>query len=83
MAIIWNKSIKELVWEVVSDKNNKTRIILVKSVKVHPLYKKRFIVKKKFYVHDEKNESKIWDKIKVRETKPISKTKRWKLIEVM
>ena len=55
MAIIGNKSIKELVWEVVSDKTDKTRTVLVKSVKMHPLYKKRFVVSKKYYIHDEKN----------------------------
>jgi small subunit ribosomal protein S17 len=55
----------------------------VKSVKVHPLYKKRFIVKKKFYIHDEKNSSKVGDVIKFRETKPLSKLKRWALVEII
>ncbi len=83
MAIIWNKSIKELVWEVVSDKTDKTRTVLVKSVKMHPLYKKRFVVSKKYYIHDEKNESKLWDKVKFRECKPLSKNKRRNLIEIV
>lgn len=83
MAIIWNKSIKELVWEVVSDKTDKTRTVLVKSVKMHPLYKKRFVVSKKYYIHDEKNESKLWDKVKFRECKPLSKNKRRNLIEII
>ena len=83
MAIIGNKSIKELVWEVVSDKKDKTRTVLVKSVKMHPLYKKRFVVSKKYYIHDEKNESKIWDTIRFRECRPLSKNKRWKLIEIV
>jgi small subunit ribosomal protein S17 len=81
MAIIWNKSIKEFVGEVISDKTDKTRIVMVKSVKVHPLYRKRFIVRKKYYVHDEQNISKIGDMVKIREIKPISKLKRWALIE--
>jgi len=81
MAIIWNKNIKELIGEVISDKTDKTRIVLVKSVKVHPLYRKRFIVRKKYYVHDEQNVSKIWDVVKFRETKPVSKLKRWALVE--
>lgn len=81
MAIIWNKNIKELIGEVISDKTDKTRIVLVKSVKVHPLYRKRFIVRKKYYVHDEQNISKIGDMIKFREIKPISKLKRWALVE--
>lgn len=80
MAIIWNKNIKEFVGEVVSDKTDKTRIVLVKTVRVHPLYKKRFIVRKKYYVHDEANVSKLWDTVKIRESKPISKLKRWVLI---
>ena len=83
MAIIWTKSIKEFVGEVVSDKTDKTRIVLVKSVRVHPLYKKRFIVKKKFYIHDEKNTSKLGDVVKFRETKPLSKLKRWALVEII
>ena len=80
MAIIWTKNIKELVGEVVSDKMDKTRVVLVKSVKVHPLYKKRFIVKKKYYAHDEQNTSKIGDMVKIREVIPTSKLKRWGII---
>ncbi len=83
MTIIWNKNIKELTWEVISDKLSTTRVILVRSVKTHPLYKKRFVVKKKYYAHDEKNESKLWDRVLIRETKPMSKLKKWKLIKVL
>ena len=80
MAIIWTKNIKEFVGEVISDKMDKTRVVLVKSVKVHPLYKKRFIVRKKYYVHDEQNTSKTGDTVKIREASPTSKLKRWVLI---
>jgi len=83
MAIIWSKNIKELVWVVVSDKSDKTRVISVVSVKMHPLYKKRFSVKKKYYVHDAENVSKIWDNVKIREIKPLSKTKRRLMVEVL
>lgn len=83
MAIIWNKSIKEFVGEVISDKTDKTRVVLVKSVKVHPLYKKRFIVRKKYYAHDEQNVSKMGDNVKIREVSPISKLKRWLVIETL
>jgi small subunit ribosomal protein S17 len=83
MVIIWNKSIKELLWEVVSDKTDKTRTVLVKTVKMHPLYKKRFIVRKKYYAHDEENVSKLWDMIKIRECRPVSKLKKWKFIEIV
>lgn len=53
MTIIGDKNIKELVGEVVSDKMEATCVVLVKSVKVHPLYKKRYVVKKKYYAHNE------------------------------
>lgn len=83
MTIIWNKNIKELTGEVMSDKVDTTRVVLVRTVKTHPLYKKRFVVKKKYYVHDDKNESKIGDTVLIRETSPMSKLKRWKLIKVL
>ena len=81
MTIIGDKNIKELVGEIVSDKMLKTRVVLVKSVKVHPLYKKRFVVKKKYYAHDENNLSKVWDSVKIRATKPMSRLKRWTIVE--
>lgn len=83
MAIIGNKNIKEFIGEVMSDKTAKTRTVLVKTVQTHPLYKKRFVVSKKYYAHDEENVSKMGDKVKIRETKPISKTKRRKVIEIV
>lgn len=83
MTIIWNKNIKEIIGEIISDKVSKTRTVLVKTVKVHPLYKKRFVVKKKYYAHDESNLSKMWDNVLIRETKPISKLKKRKLIKVI
>ena len=81
MAIIWNKNIKEFIGEVISDKTDKARVVLVKSVKVHPLYRKRFVVRKKYYAHDAQNVSKIGDMVKIREIKPISKLKKWALVE--
>lgn len=83
MVIIGNKNIKELTGKVVSDKMNQSLVVVVESVKMHPIYKKRFVVKKKFYVHDEANQAKIWDTVRIRETKPISKLKRWKLMEII
>lgn len=83
MVIIWNKSIKELLGEVVSDKTATTRTILVKSVKVHPLYKKRFIVRKKYYAHDPQNISKMGDTVNIRETTPVSKTKKRLVVDVV
>lgn len=86
MAILWNKSpknIKELTGTVVSDKMDKTRVVEVETVKVHPLYKKRYKVKKKYYIHDEKNESKAGDVVSFREAKPLSRLKRWALIQII
>lgn len=83
MAVIGNKHIKELVGTVTSDKMDKTRTIMVKSVRMHPIYKKRFVVRKKYYVHDEANVSKIDDQVKIREAKPMSRNKRWTLVEVI
>ena len=83
MAVVWNKNIKELVWTVVSDKTDKTRVVLVKTVKMHSMYKKRFVVRKKYYVHDAENKSKLGDEIRIRETKPMSRLKRRRLVEIM
>jgi small subunit ribosomal protein S17 len=83
MVVIGNKSIKELLGEVISDKMDKSRTVLVKTVKMHPLYKKRFIVRKKYYAHDEQNVSKLGNMVKIRECTPKSKLKKWNLIEVV
>ena len=83
MHIILNKSLKEITGDFVSDKLNTTRTVLIKVVKMHPLYKKRFIVKKKFYAHDAENSTKTWDIVKIREVKPISRMKRWNIVEII
>ena len=69
--------------KVVSDKMDKTIVVAVEDHVKHPLYKK--IVKRtyKLKAHDENNECKIGDKVKVMETRPLSKDKRWRLVEVM
>ncbi|MBI2459309.1 MAG: 30S ribosomal protein S17 [Parcubacteria group bacterium] len=65
---------------VASDKMNKTRVVSVESVKVHPRYKKRYTVSKKYKVHDEKNLYKTGDKVRFVECRPLSKDKRWRMI---
>ena len=65
---------------VVSDKMDKTRVVSVESVKIHPRYKKRYNVSKKFKVHDEKNQYKAGDKVEFQECRPLSKDKRWRMI---
>ncbi len=74
---------KTRVGKVVSDKMDKTVVIAIEDRVQHPLYKK--IVKRtvKLKVHDEKNECAIGDKIKVMETRPLSKDKRWRLVEII
>ncbi|MDR0369503.1 MAG: 30S ribosomal protein S17 [Candidatus Peribacteria bacterium] len=83
MTIIGEKNIKELVGEVISDKMLNTRIIVVKNVKMHPIYKKRFVVKKKYYAHDGQNTTKIGNQVKIRAISPMSKQKRWEIVEVL
>ncbi len=74
---------KTRVGKVVSDKMDKTIVVAVEDHVKHPLYKK--IVKRtyKLKAHDEKNECKIGDTVKVMETRPLSKDKRWRLVEIM
>lgn len=69
--------------KVVSDKMDKTIVVAVEDHVKHPLYKK--IVKRtyKLHAHDENNECKVGDTVKVMETRPLSKTKRWRLVEIM
>ena len=69
--------------KVVSDKMDKTIVVAVENHVKHPLYKK--IVKRtyKLKAHDEKNECNVGDKVKVMETRPLSKDKRWRLVEIM
>jgi len=69
--------------EVVSDKMNKTIVVRVTRTTTHPEYKKVISKSKKFKVHDEKNEAKIGDKVRIMETRPMSKEKRWRLLEVI
>ena len=74
---------KTRVGRVVSDKMDKTIVVAVEDHVKHPLYKK--IVKRtyKLKAHDENNECIIGDKVKVMETRPLSKDKRWRLVEIM
>lgn len=83
MTIIGDKNIKELIGEVLSDKMDQTCVVLVKSVRVHPLYKKRFVVRKKYYAHNAENKAVIGDTVKLRLVKPISKLKKWNIVEVL
>lgn len=68
---------RELKGVVVSDKMKKTRVVQVTNYKLHPKYKKRFSVTRKYYAHDEKEGFKMGDTVTIREARPLSKLKRW------
>ena len=74
---------KELIGNVVSNRMNKTIVVQVVRKKSHPLYTRVISKAKKFYAHDEKNEAHIGDVVKLEETRPLSKLKRWKLKEIV
>nr|WP_295971130.1 30S ribosomal protein S17 [uncultured Bacillus sp.] len=68
---------------VVSDKMDKTITVVVETYKKHPLYGKRVKYSKKFKAHDEQNQAKIGDIVRIMETRPLSATKRFRLVEVV
>ncbi len=68
-------------WVVVSTKMDKTIVVNVDTYESHPKYKKSYKTSSKFYAHDENNECKAWDVVTIKETRPLSKTKRWVLVE--
>ncbi len=74
---------KERVGEVVSNKISKTIVVKVERRFPHAQYKKIVTAYNKFYAHDEKNEAKIGDRVRIEETRPLSKTKCWRLVEVV
>ena len=74
---------QELVGKVVSAKNDKTITVLVETYKKHPLYGKRVKYSKKYTAHDELNKAKEGDTVRISATRPLSKTKRYELIEVI
>lgn len=74
---------KTRIGTVSSDKMDKTITVRVETVKRHPLYKKTIKTSKKYMAHDENNEAKAGDIVKIMETRPLSKEKRWRLIEIV
>ena len=74
---------KERVGEVVSNKMARTIIVRVERRFPHPKFKKVVTAYKKFYAHDEKGEAKPGDRVRIVETRPLSKLKRWRLVEVV
>ena len=74
---------QELVGKVVSSTNNKTITVLVETYKKDSLYGKRIKYSKKYAAHDEKNEAKVGDTVRIVETRPLSKTKHFRLVEII
>ncbi len=74
---------KVRIGSVVSDKMDKTVVVAVETFVTHPLYKKQIRRTTKFKAHDENNECKVGDIVKIMETRPLSKDKRWRLVEVI
>lgn len=68
---------------VISNKMNKTIVVAVVSLKRHRIYKRTYKQTKHFYAHDEKNTCQIGDVVRIEETRPLSKLKRWRLIEIV
>jgi len=74
---------KKKIGRVVSDKMDKTIVVAVETKVRHPLYGKTVNRTTKFKVHDENNEAKINDRVSIMETRPLSKDKRWRLVEIV
>jgi len=74
---------KEFIGIVKSSKMDKTIVVSIETLTLHPLYKKYVKRAKKVKAHDEKNEAKIGDRVRVIESRPLSKEKHWKLVEII
>ncbi|WNC15086.1 30S ribosomal protein S17 [Brevibacillus brevis] len=74
---------RTVVGRVVSDKMDKTIVVLVETYKTHPLYGKRVKYSKKFKAHDENNTAKVGDIVELMETRPLSKDKRFRLVRIV
>jgi small subunit ribosomal protein S17 len=68
---------------VASTAQDKTAVVVVETRKPHPLYKKTMVRTRRFQVHDEKNDVRVGDRVRIVETRPYSKTKRWRLDEIL
>lgn len=74
---------KTRVGKVVSDKMDKTVVVAVERLVQHPLYKKAVKLTAKFKAHDENNECRVGDTVRIMETRPLSKEKRWRVVEII
>lgn len=76
-------AVKEKVGVVVSDKMDKTVVVAIENRSPHPKYRKIVVKTKKFKVHDQENQCQEGDRVRIRETRPLSKTKRWVVAEIL
>ena len=74
---------KELVGTVVSDKMQKTVVVVIEEIKAHPLYNRRIRRTRRFKAHDEENRAKVGDVVRIVETRPLSKEKNWRVAEII
>ena len=74
---------KVRIGKVISNKMDKTIVVATEKLVAHPLYKKQVKQTKKYKAHDEENKCKIGDIVKIMETRPLSKDKRWRLVEIV
>jgi small subunit ribosomal protein S17 len=76
-------AVKERVGVVVSDKMQKTVVVAIENRSPHPKYGKIVVKTKRYKVHDEENQCKSGDRVRIRETRPLSRTKRWTIAEIL
>jgi len=76
-------AVKERVGLVVSDKMQKTVVVAIENRSPHPKYGKIVVNTQRYKVHDEENKCKVGDRVRIQETRPLSKTKRWQVTEIL
>jgi small subunit ribosomal protein S17 len=76
-------AVKQRVGVVVSDKMDKTVVVAIESRTTHPRYGKIVVRTKRYKAHDEENQCKVGDQVRIQETRPMSKTKRWAVLDIL
>jgi small subunit ribosomal protein S17 len=76
-------AVKQRVGLVVSDKMEKTIVVAIENRAPHPKYRKIVVRTKRYKVHDEENKCKVGDRVRIQETRPLSRTKRWEVVDVL
>lgn len=76
-------AVKERVGLVVSDKMDKTVVVAVENRAPHPKYQKIMVRTRRYKAHDEENKCKVGDRVRIQETRPLSRTKRWQVVDIL